>query len=179
MQRMPNYRVRAKLVPFLIGHHLCCILLIILPLVMVTTVNFDVHAASNKLYLNVLGEALSFREGSKNFLDRCTKIQDGSLKIGSNISFWERQNGIRGATDIIRRTQNCIDKMYPKALELGWVTRAEWKLGLRQMQKKNGEIASRFENYLHKNGVKSRDIRMGQCILMKRNLDDIAKDDFC
>lgn len=155
------------------------LILIILFSVMAMTTNLDVQAASDKPYLNVLGEALAFREGSKSFLDRCRNISDGKIKIGSKTSFWDRQGGIKVAKDIVRRSQICIDQMYPKALELGWMTKAEWERGLRQIQKKNGEIASRFENYLTQKSVKPHNIMMGQCVLLKRNLDDIARDTFC
>lgn len=147
--------------------------------VLIPIVNFEVHAASDKRYLNVLGGALALREGARAFMDRCSSVQDGRVQIGSKDFFWDAQDGNRVASDIVSRTQSCIDKMYPKALELGWITRAEWETGLRQMSESNRGITSRFERFLIKNGVKSRDMGRGQCILRKLNLDDIAKDTFC
>ena len=148
-------------------------------IVIIAIVKFEAYAGSDKRYLNVLGEALAFREGSKSFLGRCSTVQGGRVKIGSKDFFWDAQDGVRVANDIISRTQECIDQMYPKALEIGWITRAEWELGLRQFEDKDRKITSRFESYLIKGGVKHRDMQKGQCIMRKLNLDDIAKDKFC
>jgi hypothetical protein len=156
-----------------------CKLIILLSLVMILAVNFEGHASSDKRYLNLLGEALAYREGSAAFLGECSNLQNGSLRIGSKVFLWDTKDGIRLAKDILRRSQICIDQMFPKALELGWISRAEWTLGLRQVREKNASITPQFRKYLLKNGVKTFDMGRGVCLLKKLNLDDIAKDKFC
>ena len=137
------------------------------------------YAASDKGYLDVLEEALVFREGARAFLGRCSSVQDGRVQIGTKDFLWDAQDGVRVARDIHRRTQSCIDRMFPKALELGWISRAEWELKLRKFEKVDRNTVSRFQSFLIKNGVKTHDISRGVCIMIKMNLDDIAKDTFC
>jgi hypothetical protein len=145
----------------------------------ISAVNSEVHAASDKPYLNVLGEALAFHEGADDFLDRCSNMPNGSVKMGSKEFFWNAQEAARVARNIVSRTQACIDWMYPKALKLGWMSRSEWELGIRRSESTNKSAAKRFENYLIKNGVKSHDIGKGVCVMIKMNLVNIAKDTFC
>jgi hypothetical protein len=142
-------------------------------------VHSEVHAAPNKPFLNVLGGAVAFREGASAFIDQCANVQDGRIKIGPNEYFWVAQNGVRLAKGIVRKTQTCINRMYPKAIDLGWITEAEFDLAVRKMATENEIITSRFRNYMAKHGVRPRDFKRGQCVLRRLNLDDIADETFC
>ncbi|MBT4700262.1 MAG: hypothetical protein HOB79_04240 [Rhodospirillaceae bacterium] len=139
----------------------------------------EVRAAPNKPFLNVLGEAVAFREGASAFINQCANIQDGRIRIGSNEYFWVARNGVRIAKNIIHKTQACINQMYPKAFSLGWITKAEFDLAVRKMATENEIITSRFRKYMTKHGVLPRDFKRGQCVLRRLNLDDIANDTFC
>jgi hypothetical protein len=156
-----------------------CRVIFLLWLTAVFIMPLEVHASSHKPFLNLLGEALSYREGAKYFVDKCSQKSDARLLIGSREHFWSRHEGNRVANIIVQKAQICINEMYPKALRARWITRDEWERGLQHSIGANRKVYSRFRNFLIKNGVASDRVPLGQCILFQRNMVDIAKDEFC
>jgi hypothetical protein len=154
---------------------------IIWTIVFLIAVGSPAIAASHKPFLNLLGEAMAYREFARLYIDRCANEPSRSIRLGTENQTldWNASSAMRVARDLQRRTDACIVQMLPKAYENGWMTNSEWEQGLRISEQNFEETHVYFKESAKTAGTAEPDLSVAVCLMMKENIWDIAKDDFC